>query len=374
MSEYLKCYKVTLHTLSPVHIGSGIKIGKKEYIYTPWNHQVLIPNIEKMYLELQAKGFGKKFESYMMDNKTQGLALGKWLGTHGFRNADYERWCSYQMDAGEAFANKESVPPKEINTFVKDAYGLPYVPGSSIKGMIRTALIVWEIQKHSEKYNEIKRLFKTKSAEKVNRTKCLAYETKELEQQILFTLRRDEKKAGNAVNDNMSGLHVGDSQPIQLSRLTLSQKIDYSLDFKETPLPLLREALIPETDIYFDIAIDTTLCPYDMSEIIEALNYFQKICYQYFYSRFRRGTNDDNIVWLGGGCGFLSKTVVYPMFGKDAVKIIDNIYKNTLGNNYRVHKHTKDLTLQLAPHVCKCTKYQGRLYDMGMARIEYKEV
>ena len=59
MNEYLKCYKVKLHVLSPVHIGSGTKIGKKEYIYMPWNHQVIIPDIQKMYAELQ-KNIWKK--------------------------------------------------------------------------------------------------------------------------------------------------------------------------------------------------------------------------------------------------------------------------------------------------------------------------
>ena len=51
-----------------------------------------------------------------------------------------------------------------------------------------------------------------------------------------------------------------------------------------------------------------------------------------------------------------------------------NVFKNTLGKNYVVHKHTKDLQLKLAPHVCKCTKYQGKLYHMGMGRIEFEEI
>ena len=81
MNEYLKCYKVKLHVLSPVHIGSGTKIGKKEYIYMPWNHQVIIPDIQKMYAELQKKHLEKDFETYMLDTRTKGLALGKWLST-----------------------------------------------------------------------------------------------------------------------------------------------------------------------------------------------------------------------------------------------------------------------------------------------------
>ena len=58
-----------------------------------------------------------------------------------------------------------------------------------------------------------------------------------------------KKKVKNAVNDCLSGLHVGDSAPVSLEQLTLSQKIDYTLDGKPKPLPLLRETLIPGTEI-----------------------------------------------------------------------------------------------------------------------------
>ena len=71
---------------------------------------------------------------------------------------------------------------------------------------------------------------------------------------------------------------------------------------------------------------------------------------------------------------FLSKTVIYPLFGSRAVKVVDNIYRNTLGPSYGKHKHTKDLGLKIAPHVCKCTRYREKLYDMGMGRIEYQKL
>ena len=92
--------------------------------------------------------------------------------------------------------------------------------------------------------------------------------------------------------------------------------------------------------------------------------------YRNFYSHFRRGSEEKGIVWLGGGCGFLSKTIIYPVFKNDAVRITDAIFKNTLGKNYSIHKHNKDISLRAAPHVCKCTYYDGRLYDMGMGKIE----
>ena len=88
--------------------------------------------------------------------------------------------------------------------------------------------------------------------------------------------------------------------------------------------------------------------------------------------RFHRGTKEKGTVWLGGGCGFSTKSVLYPMFGRKAVRIIDQVYRNTLPPKvYSQHKHAKDVGLGVAPHVCKCTKYQGKLYDMGMGRIEF---
>ena len=82
---------------------------------------------------------------------------------------------------------------------------------------------------------------------------------------------------------------------------------------------------------------------------------------------------NENIVWLGGGCGFAAKTIIYGILENDAIRVIDGIYRNTLGKNYREHKHDCDIKLGVAPHVCKCTRYHGELYDMGMARLEYVE-
>lgn len=373
MNDYLKCYKVKIHALSPIYIGSGEKIRKKEYIFMPWKKQVVIPDIKKMYEDICEKGLEKTFINYMMDNTSKCPSLQQWLEKFQLGEKDFERWKKYELDGGEAFLSR-TARPKEIDAFIKNAYGMPYVPGSSIKGMIRTALIAYEIKNNPKKYANTKDLIWKNSNEKMKRNWCLRKEMTQLEKQVLYMLERDEKNAGNAVNDNLSGLHVGDSEPIDLEQLTLSQKIDYTLDYVEKELPLLRECIVPGTDIEFEISIDSKVCPYNMEDVIKALNSFQEICYQYFYSRFRRGTEEKNIVWLGGGCGFLSKTVVYPMFGKDAVKVVDNIYRNTLGASYGKHKHTKDLGLKLAPHVCKCTRYQGELYDMGMGRIEYREI
>ena len=369
MNDFLKHYQARILALSPIHIGSGSKIGKKEYIYLPWNHQVIIPDLEKMYTAIRKKGLESRFLDFMM--REPRLTLSEWLKQNGFRGTDYEQWKRYEMDAGET-SDPRARKQWEIQSFMKDPYGMPYVPGSSLKGLFRTALLVWEIQNHPNRYEMLAREIGRNASHRVSRKQCLSWETKQMEQQTFHTLYEDEKNIKNAVKDNLSGLYVGDSEPISTEQLTLSQKIDYTLDGTERSFPLLRETLIPGTEIRFSISVDTTRCPYQIEEIMDALDLFQKINQKYFYSRFHRGATQKGIVWLGGGCGYPSKTILYPMFEQDAVRVIDRIYKNTI-RAYDKHKHGKDVALNIAPHVCKCTRYQGRLYDMGMGQITVKE-
>ena len=373
MKDFLQHYNMKISVLSPVYIGSGETIGKKEYIYLPRTHRVIIPDMEKMYAGLRKTHSEKEYVDYMLKDGRYGLEV--WLKQNGYKEKDFQAWARYELDAGDRIAEDtrgRNQKPMEIMSFIKDAYGLPYVPGSSLKGMIRTALLAYEIRHNRGNFSDIKDQIQKNApvCKSKNRTAHLSGETKKLETRAFHTLTKDGKNISNAVNCNLSGLIVSDSRPVDLKQLTLSQKIDYTLDGKEKPLPLMRETLIPGTEIYFEISIDRDLCPYNIETILQALDEFQENCYRYFYSRFKRGKNEAGIVWLGGGCGYLSKTVIYPLFGKDAVKVVDQIYRNTLGPNYNIHKHNRDVSLNLAPHVCKCTRYKGELYDMGMGRIE----
>lgn len=363
-----------IQALAPIYIGNGEKLGKKEYIYLPWDQSVIVPDLGKMYREFQKKHIAHLYQEYLLKNNRDDL--NRWLKQQGYRKEDYQKWSRYEMDAGDAllFSSKDG-KTKEILCFIKDAYGMPYVPGSSIKGMIRTAILAWEMNKKPQKYADIKREIENRTIrndflQTEKRTFYLFKETTKLETKTFHTLGREESKPGNAVNSNMSGLIVSDSMPIPTEQLTLCQKIDYTLDHKEKPLPILRECLMPGTDIYFEITIDEQQFPYTIQEILEALEYFQTMCYNHFYSRFQRGSQKKGVVWLGGGCGFLSKTVLYPLFGKEAFRITDSVLRVTLGKNYTVHEHNKDLSVKLVPHVCKCTYYRKELYDMGMGRIE----
>lgn len=85
MEEFLKHYRMRIEALSPIYIGSGVKLGKKEYIYMPWNHEVIIPDMQKMFLAVQKKGLIKEFTDFMMNAGQNGKTLSQWLKEHRFR-------------------------------------------------------------------------------------------------------------------------------------------------------------------------------------------------------------------------------------------------------------------------------------------------
>lgn len=374
MPEYLKHYKMKITALSPIHIGDGTIIRKKEYIRRKKDNIVIIPDKYKMFSDLQKLGRLESFQRYSLDRKRDDF--GQWLYEEKISNQQIKSWTAYSLEARDAFIINRNGgkinTPKDIIAFAKDAYGMAYIPGSSIKGMIRTALISMEIIKHPDKYSMHKNAL-TEAAglnKKMSPKNYLKKETDSIEARVFNTLNKYEERPNDAVNSEMSGLIVSDSEPIPTVQLTLSQKVDYTLEGKERTLPILREALIPGTDIFFDITIDTENCNFTIDDIMEALDIFQKNCYEYFYKRFGRGNDSHGTVWIGGGTGFLSKTFVYQVFGTNAVGLADNIFQKTLRGNYIGHHHENDVYNQISPHICKCTYYHGKLYDMGMGKID----
>lgn len=104
----------------------------------------------------------------------------------------------------------------------------------------------------------------------------------------------------------------------------------------------LCQCLKPETEIKFTISIDTTLCSFSEDDIMKAIEQFTNTYYEYYLAKFKgmdRPTK--HTVWLGGGVGYVSKTITYPLFKNDGVAIISQIFQGI--GVPREHKHTEIL-------------------------------
>lgn len=374
MNQYLVSYEVTMRTIGPVFIGSGKEIGKKEYVFLNQS-KVGITDIQDLYKELTQRGKGTAFEEYLLGKGNMGLS--DWLKRQNLGINDIKPILKYRLDCGDAIMERGS-NRLQIMEYIKDAYGMPYVPGSSLKGMLRTVLLGADICKNPDKYKKEKdNMWGSKNA-KSNRNYYLKRNIESIERVAYRKLDRQGTKPGDAVNDILQGLIISDSKPISKERLVLCQKIDRHPDGTERKLPLLRECIKPDTEISFTMTIDTSICKLDGEKLMAAVKLFADSYYDCFVAAFKGMDRlKQNHVLCGGGCGFVSKTIGYPMYGKaEGIAFAQSVFEQTISEkNRQQHKHFRDKQYGASPHIIKCTKYQGKLLQMGICEIkEIKQI
>ena len=200
----------------------------------------------------------------------------------------------------------------------------------------------------------------------------LREEKNQLEQGVFHTLNRNEKRKSDAVNDLLCGLRIGDSEPLRVDDLALCQKIDVTRDGVDKRLPILRECVRPETEIRFPLTIDPRYCTLTPQDIMEAANQFVRFYDKCFLEKFpTRDIRGGGNLYLGGGCGYVSKTVTYPLLGEQSVRRVSEIINATLSRTAAIqHKHSRDASKGVSPHMIKCTQYDGQLYEMGACSLE----
>lgn len=368
MKQYLKKYEVVMRTAGPVYIGSGREIGKKEYLFLN-REEVGIPDIQKLYGELERRGKIQEFEQYLLNNNRDDLT--EWLRSQRISTDELTSVIRYRMDCGDAIVQKGKRP--QVMECIKDAYGNPYVPGSSLKGMFRTIFLASDILKNPSDYRNMKSSLPQKAMQRAPRNVYLKREAAELESIAFRTLRRGDTRPTDAVNDIMQGFAVSDSAPLSTKQLVLCQRIELHTDGTEKKLPVLLECIKPDTEIRFTITIDTGVCSLTADALQQAVGSFMLSYYENWGKAFHGiDMPEENCVLLGGGTGFVSKTVVYPLLGKEeGIKMSQKIFDMT--GVPRMHKHDKDGIYGASPHIMKCTSYQGKTMMTGLCRLERME-
>lgn len=355
-----------MYAAGPVFIGSGKEIGKKEYVFLN-RRQVGVLDPQKFYQEMSARKKERQFEDYLLGRSRDDLT--GWLGKQKIKLNEIRPFVRYTLDCSDAAM--EQGANFQIWECMKDAYGCPYVPGSSLKGMLRTILLSESIIRSPARYQDSKATLKRNASMKASRNSYLNQDILGIEGTAFRTLQREGTRSHDAVNDRLQGFIVSDSEPLPMSSLVLCQRVELHTDGTEKTLPLLRECIKPGTEIRFTITVDTQICNISIKVLMNAVKDFMDCYYRQFSSAFPGiAPPKENEALLGGGCGFAAKTIIYPLYGKrEGMEITQRIFDTTLGRLSRTHKHDKDRQLGASPHILKCTKYQGKTVQMGLCRI-----
>ena len=364
MRNVFRTYEIQLEVMEPLYIGCGQKVGKKEYVFLSKEKRVVVLNQQKLFHLLERKKLLSDYQKFMLGASK--WDVGRWLESKRITSNEYLTCGQYEIDAGDAVEELRSKPG--IEPFIKDVYGKPYIPGSSLKGMLRTILLAQNIMETENLYDDTRKTLKrTVPPDRY----VYQRDAKSMEMKFYHNLQRVPKKQ-NAVNDFMSGVVIGDSEPLEVNDLILCRRLKMYTDGKEKSLNVIRECIRPGTKVKFMLTIDTSKCHLDKKALQQAISDFSEMYYQCFLKKFRFPRQEENSVWLGGGVGFVSKTEIYPLLGESqGVDATIKVFKET-----KVpwkHKHVQDKQLGVSPHICKIARYQGKLYQVGLCRIQIEE-
>lgn len=373
MNTYLKPFELTLRCLGPVFIGSGEKRTSKEYHVE--GDRVYFPDMELLYADIPAHK-RKSFEAFVMntDGAQATAPLKEWVEPNAVK-LDPAKHRGYEVKIGSIEPRRASrgrggrmtrkkLTLNEIHAFIKDPLGRPYVPGSTVKGMLRSIYLQSLVHK--------------RTAQPV---RVPGHQTREHRQYGERFERKELRKSGrpntrpqDAVNDLFQAIRVTDSPALRTSDLLICQKMDMNVHGKPDGLPLFRECLAPGTSISHRVVVDTSPTARggwrEGERFLETLAETAASVNQARYAEYRAmypGVNAivGPIVYLGGGAGYRSKTFVTDQ--DDMAKVLDAQFG-------KVVKHVdKTRELRVSPLVLKRTKIDNICYEMGQWRAVDQE-
>lgn len=368
MNEYLKVYQFELKTLTPLFIGSGGTIGKKDYLYDRNRNQILLVDMRRMFDGLQKLRLLEAYERYVLQPCKDLYAF---LKENNIDRKESNQWIRAVEDVADHDLIDRNTKP--ILTFMKDSYGNPYIPGSSIKGLMRTILASSAIMERENVRSEL--AVKVKNAQVVSRRKYLQDEDRLADYRIFHKNLHEDKALENEVNDTMAGFIIGDSQPLKPSDLCICQKVDMTVEGEARRLPILRECLKPGISVRFQITIDTKVCPFTIEILKKAIGQFADNYESEFLNGFKNYPvvlAKEPIVYMGGGTGYPTKTVTYSVFsGREGVNQVSKILDATINpKDRRKHDHVHDINKGVSPHMLKCTIYHDKVMQMGACEVK----
>lgn len=385
--------ELVLECLSPVHIGGGGELKAYEYLYEKVKDMAYFVDEAKWVRFLSERKLIDKFAKELTLHSGQyekGWGIWDWLVKNGAAAEEIRSLAARKarVRLSDA-AGRDTL--NDLHCHITQGDGRPYIPGSSIKGALRTGILRGLLERRpeiGEKYGK-KVMEKLKAASRPNWLKNdLKKLNTELERELLGVLdplqgRSSKKKVTGEVRDVLRGLLVSDAvcQDPEQETIVL-QKIDATLDerggVQNRILPIWRECLPTGTKLRFSVTLDLAMMKKigieDFDAVLDMVRCHIKTGLELqdrafgreYAGAFRRAESAD--LMLGGGTGFLSKTITYTLFSSD--KEAFECTRSLLDILFKKHKHAQR-DKWISPRTLKlCQNQVNEREIMGLCRIE----
>lgn len=375
--------RLCLQIITPVNIADGTKLTAKDYFYDPKKQKAYFLHLHKWHQFVYEHGLLEAYEKYVSNAEDKRNLL-TWLKAQKFTLADVK---DIIVSEAQATVNLVNVEKKntlnDVDKHIHQVDGSLYVPGSSMKGVFRSAILYALLkQKPAIKDRYWQAISEELANPRFNPRKSFTRITSSLESDLLHTLQLEEKKPvprNNAVCSSLRGLQVSDTLSSENIQVAILQKVDAGFEFGKAsthPLPIFKECMLPGAKLYFAVKLDKAMMATIGINSIDGLlavtqNYFDAVmnllqdAFGKQHPEQFRGIENANM-FLGSNTGFLSKTILALLApdaqaAKEAIKIL-------LDKSFKGHKHfMRDKVI--SPRTLKCTNYNGKIMLMGLAEV-----
>lgn len=375
-----KTYELTC--ISPIHIGNGELLKQYEYIFTKDRNQ------QRIYFLDKAKWMTFLVRHDLIDDYTQSVFSGRmnlygWLQSQriGSLSAIIREVCNASADVYLVRERQQRV--NDISRQVKTPDGVPYIPGSTLKGAIRSAILFHDIRQHPEAYlpfwNRIK------AAMEAGNRRQMRDLAQNIERQAFTRLKQQKNRPDDALQSVMKGLAVSDAMLVGHERDTvILQKYDVSSirreGLKGHPLALFRECIPAGRKFRFSMTLDKDIARLigitsldDVWQWVRDYLAFGLAQEKGVFGHEYKGEFEESKladIRLGGGTGFLSKTVYYALAPNgEGRTVLANFFDDVLFTRRNCHHHkTKDD--RLTPRTLKLAWADNDRWILGLAAVK----
>lgn len=389
MSNRIDHAQLTLAIVSPTNIGGPEKLTTKDYMYNYDAGEVYLLNNYEWFRFLARHNKLSEFEVYMQDEmiRSNGRTMYDWAknaigATQLTKDILGPVIGSIMKSSIYNQGRKNSL--NDITPQIRGVNGDVYIPGSSIKGVIDSAIISHMLRNNKSFRSNVQReLIRVLDVYKKKNAKSLFKDIFKMVNQAILkhihVLTNDEGKPFKGILASaFRGISVSDAMPMSTIQTEVLKKEDSCIDEDGThAISVHRECILPNQKFSFTLTLDTAMTKeIGITSIDQVLDILQEdfdAIHKLLASKFKKVSPsvfkalESANAYLGSNTGFVQKTIIMSAFTDDEKTGID-VIRAILDVKFPKAKHDiKDKVM--APRALNLVKWNGHYYEMGGIHI-----
>ena len=389
MSNRIDHAQLSLTIVSPTNIGGSETLTTKDYMYNYDAGEVYLLNNYEWFRFLARHNKLVEFEIYMQNEmvRPNGRTMYDWakntIGSSQLTK-DVLGPAIGSIIKSSIYNEGRKNSLNDITPQIRGANGEVYIPGSSIKGVIDSAIISHMLRNNKAFRSNVQRelrkvldVYKRKNAGSLFKD-IFKMVNQAIIKHIHVLTNNDGKPLKGILASAFQGISVSDAMPMSAIQTEVLKKEDSCVDEDGThEISVHRECILPNQKFFFTLTLDTAITKgigiTSVDQVLEILQEDFDATHELLSSKFKKVSPsifkalEPANAYIGSNTGFVQKTIIMAAFTDNEETGID-IIRAILDVKFQKAKHAnKDHFM--APRAIKLVKWNGHYYEMGGIHI-----